>query len=104
MFAIEDGQRARTIGFGGLVHPGNQDEAEVKYAFSPEIWGQGLATNFVCGLLNWAETAHGLTYAIATVAPENMASQRVLIKSGFLWSEARTESDGSRTEVFEARL
>jgi len=104
MFAIEEGQRANAIGFGGLVHPGNQEEAEVKYAFFPEIWGRGIATEFVQGLLKWAESAHSLDHAIATVAPENLASQRVLIKSGFLWSGARTESDGSHTEVFEVRL
>jgi RimJ/RimL family protein N-acetyltransferase len=104
MFAIEEAQRAKTIGFGGLVHPGNQEEAEVKYAFLPDIWGRGIATEFVRELLKWAQSAHRLTHAIATVAPENLASQRVLIKSGFSRSKARMENDGSSTEVFEVRL
>lgn len=104
MFAIEQECDAKTIGFGGLVHPNGQIEAEVKYAFFPEVWGHGFAPEFVQGLLAWASSAHGLTHATATVAPENLASQRVLIKSGFQQSDARIESDGSRTEVFEVRL
>ena len=104
MFAIEERRSAKTIGFGGLVHPNGQVHAEVKYAFLPEVWGHGIATEFVQDLLKWAKSAHGLTHAIATVATENLASQRVLVKSGFRLSEARTESDGSRTEVFEVHL
>ena len=104
MFAIEDSRTSKTIGFGGLVHPGNQDLAEVKYAFFPEVWGRGIATEFVLGLKKWAMSAHGLTHMIATVAPENVASQRVLVKSGFRKIEARMESEGRRTEVFEVHL
>jgi len=104
MFAIEEARSAKLIGFGGLVHPGGQVDAEVKYAFLPEVWGRGLATEFVQGLIDWAKSAHGLPRVIATVAPENLASQRVLLKSGFRQSEARIESDGSRTEVFEVHL
>ncbi len=104
MFAIEDGKTAKTIGFGGLVHPGNQDDAEVKYAFLPEVWGHGIATEFVQGLAKWAMSAHQLNHMIATVAPGNLASQRVLAKSGFRHTEARIERDGSRTEVFVLHL
>mgnify|MGYP001797251424 CR=1 FL=1 len=104
MFAIAEGRGAKTIGFGGLVHPNGQSDAEIKYAFRPEVWGRGFATEFVQGLLKWARSAHGLTHAIATVAPENLASQRVLLKSGFQQSEARIENDGSRTEIFTAHF
>ena len=102
MFAVEENRGAKIVGFGGLVHPSGQIDAEVKYAFFPEVWGHGFATEFVRGLLKWAQFTHGLTRTIATVAPENLASQHVLVKSGFLQSETRMESDGSRTEVFEA--
>lgn len=59
MFAIEDGKTAKTIGFGGLVHPGNQDDAEVKYAFLPEAWGHGFATEFVQGLAKMGDERTG---------------------------------------------
>ncbi|MEL6643251.1 MAG: GNAT family N-acetyltransferase [Pseudomonadota bacterium] len=104
MFAVEDARSGKTVGFGGLVHPNGQIDAEVKYAFFREVWGRGFATEFVHGLIKWARSAHRLTRAIATVAPENLASQRVLVKSGFRQSEARMESGGSRTEVFEVSL
>lgn len=104
MFVVEEYSGAKTIGFGGLVHPGGQSEAEVKYAFLPNVWGHGFATEFLQGLLRWAKSAGRLSHVIATVAPKNLASQRVLLKSGFRHSDGRIESDGSRTEVFEVHL
>lgn len=101
MFAIEEFHGLRTIGFGGLVHPQDQMDAEVKYAFLPEVWGQGFATEFVHGLVEHARIVYELTRIIATVATGNLASKRVLIKTGFHLSGSRTENDGSRTELFE---
>ena len=49
-------------------------------------------------------SAHGPTQMIATVAPENFASQRVLVKSGFRKIDTRIEDEGSNTKVFEVRL
>jgi RimJ/RimL family protein N-acetyltransferase len=46
---------------------------------------------------------HGLTRMIATTAPENVASHRVLLKSGFVRGELRDTGDGSFTQVFEWR-
>jgi len=100
MFAVEDRHRAPPIGFGGLVHPGDQVDAEVKYALSPDVWGRGLATEFVQGLLGYGHRVHHLSRVIASVAAENVASQRVLLKSGFRPTGPRTETDGSRTEMF----
>ncbi len=104
MFVIEDPALRKTIGFGGLVHPGGQQEPEVKYAFIPEVWGQGLATEFVRGLLDYGKSAHGLTHVISTVSEGNLASKRVLSKTGLHRSAVRREEDGSQTEIYELRL
>lgn len=104
MFAIERLDRSKTIGFGGLVHPGNQSTAEVKYALLPDVWGKGYATEFVRGLLRYGNCAQRLARIVATVAEQNAASKRVLIKSGFHQSGTRTENDGSRTEIYEVRF
>ena len=91
----------QVVGFCGLVHPGGQAEAEVKYAFLRSHWGQGLASEAVPALLAYGATQHRLTRIIATVAPANLASQRVLTKAGMSLSHQRRNEDGSLTCVYE---
>jgi RimJ/RimL family protein N-acetyltransferase len=104
MFALEERATGETVGFAGLVHPGDQAEAEVKYALGRAWWGRGLATEAVRYLLEAAAARYGLGEAIATVAPANAASQRVLAKAGMTRRADRVESDGSRTRVYGCAL
>ena len=103
MFALEERTTHQVIGFCGLVHPGGQQEAEVKYALLRTYWGRGLATEAVRELLKYGADSHGLTRIIATVDPENLASQKVLAKVGMAKTELRENEDGSQTQVFEWR-
>jgi ribosomal-protein-alanine N-acetyltransferase len=101
MFALLDHESAEIIGFCGLVHPGGQTEAEIKYALKRSFWGKGLATEAVTALLAWAADRLGINHVIATVDPENMASRRVLVKAGLRAANLRTNDDGSVTQIFE---
>ena len=103
MFAIESTPTGEVIGFIGIVHPDDQLEAEVKYALARQHWGMGLATEALRGVVEYGAEAHELTALIATTAPANKASHRVLEKCGFVRGELRTNEDGSRTQVFEWR-
>jgi len=103
MFAVVLRSSGSVIGVCGLVHPGGQAEAEVKYAFAREHWGMGFATEVVEALLAFAAGTHGLREIIATVAPANLASQRVLAKAGMLQRTTRIEEDGAATAVFSWR-
>jgi RimJ/RimL family protein N-acetyltransferase len=101
MFAVDSLTSCTVVGFGGLVHPGGQSEAEVKYAFLRSHWGNGFASEFVPALLAYGERRHGLKRVIATVAPANFASQRVLLKSGMRLLEQRKNADGTSTCVYQ---
>lgn len=101
MFALEDRSSGEVVGFCGLVHPGGQAEAELKYALRRTAWGRGLATEAVTALLSHGAAAHGLQRIIATVAPLNHASQRVLNKAGMRMAAVRRNDDGTSTHVFE---
>ncbi|MFN8441933.1 MAG: GNAT family N-acetyltransferase [Caldilineaceae bacterium] len=100
MFALEEHASGNVIGFCGIVHPGGQVEPEIKYTFLRSHWGRGLATEAVIGLLRYGIEVHGLTFLIATVAPDNGASQRVLLKAGMTRGELRTNEDGAQTQLF----
>lgn len=88
-------------GFAGLVHPGGQPEAELKYALGRQQWGRGLATEAARGMLAWGARTFGLQSVIATTAPANRASHRVLRKAGMSDGALRDNGDGSFTQRFE---
>lgn len=101
MFAIEERSSSKVIGFCGIVHPGGQPEAEIKYAFLRSHWGRGFATEAVTGLFAYGACNHKLTSIIATTAPDNIASHRVLLKAGMLRGELRDNGDESYTQLFQ---
>jgi RimJ/RimL family protein N-acetyltransferase len=88
------------VGFCGLVHPGGQREAEVKYALARAFWGRGFATEAVRGMLDWGARSFGLTEVIATTAPANTASHAVLRKAGLADGPLRDNGDGTFTQLF----
>ena len=89
------------VGFCGLVHPGGQSEAEIKYALARAHWGRGLASEAVRGMLAWGARSFGLRHVIATTAPANTASHGVLRKVGFRDGALRRNQDGSTTQLFD---
>lgn len=101
MFAVELQSAPGVIGFCGIVHPGGQQEAEVKYAYLRAYWGQGIATEALIGLIDYGVAKHKLGYIMATAAPENVASHRVLLKAGMRRGALRHNEDGTYTQVFE---
>lgn len=101
MMAFESRSESKVIGCGGIVHPGGQPEPEIKYAFHPDFWGKGLATEVITSLLKYAHEKLELRSFITTVHPENKASQNVLTKLGFRLEKTIKEEDGSLTEVWK---
>lgn len=58
------------------------DAIEVGYAFRPQFWGQGYATEGTQALLQIAFDTLNEPEAIAITAPQNFASRRVMEKNG----------------------
>lgn len=100
LFALERREGGGIVGFCGLVHPGQQVQAEIKYALRRDCWGQGYATEAARALLEAARQRFGLNEVIATTAPENTASHRVLLKAGLSRGALRRNEDGSDTQIF----
>ena len=72
-------------------------DAEVEYMLLPAFWNKGIATAAVKELLHIAAQC-GVRHVRGMTAPENMASQRVLIKNGFVF-ELMTENDDDHSPV-----
>jgi RimJ/RimL family protein N-acetyltransferase len=92
------------IGRGGLQHTdvlGCQG-VEVAWAIVPERWGLGLATEMALGAVKLAFGSLGLDEMIALTLPENIASRRVMEKSGFVY-ESRVEHGGLDHVLYRRR-
>jgi RimJ/RimL family protein N-acetyltransferase len=100
MSTLIEKESDEVVGFCGLVHPGGQETAEIKYAFSKSRWGLGYASEVVPAMISYGQNEHGLNRIIATVADGNKASQRVLQKSGLVRSD-EYEEDGQTVLVYE---
>jgi len=77
------------IGRAGLrvVRVDDVEEVEVGYALVAERWGEGLATEATHELVRVAFEVVGLPDVVAFTTPTNLASQRVMRKSGFVYEK-----------------
>ena len=100
MLALVERHSGKVIGFGGLVCLDSQTEAEIKYALHRSRWGCGFATEAAVALLAFGAAQFGLPEIIATAAPENEASHRVLLKAGMQRGALRRNEDGTFTQLF----
>lgn len=84
------------IGFCGLKYLPDLEVTDVGFRFMPQYWGQGIATEACIACLQFGFDEIGLKSIHAFVMPENLASIRVLEKSGmqfdgeFLYEEIPT--------------
>ncbi len=99
--AFVDRATGELIGCGGVVHPEQQPEPEVKYAFRKDTWGNGFATEAITALIDYATHTLGIKWMVATIAPGNTPSQRVMSKVGFTITRERINDDGSSTQIWE---
>jgi [ribosomal protein S5]-alanine N-acetyltransferase len=77
-------------------------QIELGYSFLKSFWGKGFATESVDGALHYAFENLGLLQVIAIAQIENIASQKVLQKSGFVLSKT-LEEEGRVLHLFIAK-
>ena len=84
------------------LHVDGVDEIEVGYAFYPEFWGRGLATEVTTACLGFGFRELGLTTIVAVTSPGNVASQHVLTKAGLVY-EREFGHEGAVWSLFRTR-
>jgi RimJ/RimL family protein N-acetyltransferase len=84
-WTVLDKASGQIIGFGGLYDDPFERGwgPEIGYHFARSAWGQGLATEFTRFCLALAHGPLRLIEVRAFAHPDNVASRRVLAKSGF---------------------
>lgn len=85
MWLLRDRETGEMVGRGGLqyTYTAGLNDVEAGWAITPERWGQGLATELAHACVEVAFEHLGLLEIVAFTLPTNIASRRVMEKSGF---------------------
>ena len=82
MFSVIERSSRRWIGRVGPWQPEGWPGPEVGWAIVRDCWGRGYAVEAAEASTNWAFDTLGWTTVIHSIAPDNVASQRVAQKLG----------------------
>jgi ribosomal-protein-alanine N-acetyltransferase len=87
LWLLWDKATGAAVGRGGLqwTYAVELHEVEAAWAVVPERWGEGLATELAGASVDAAFGPVGLEQIIAFTLPDNMASRRVMEKTGFVY-------------------
>lgn len=96
-----DGTR-RVIGSAGFhAPPASDGRVEVGYSVEPEYRRQGVATEVVRALFDWAAREHGVTRFRASIAPDNAPSLALARRFGFRQVGVQWDDVDGNELVFE---
>lgn len=85
MWLLRDRASGEMVGRGGLqyTYTAGLDAVEAAWAIAPERWGRGLGTELARAELQVAFARLDLLEVVAFTLPDNVASRRVMEKTGF---------------------
>ncbi len=97
-YLLHDRATGEATGLGGLrtMYLDGVTELEVGYAFLPERWGLGLATEVTTAFLGMARELAEFTSVVAVIHPDNAGSIRVVERLGFELDRSYEHEQGVR--------
>jgi len=81
------------VGLMSLTRLSAQGEIHIGYGVAPARQGRGTATRAVAELLTWARQDARVSHILADTALDNVASQRVLERNGFVRIGGRVDAE-----------
>ena len=87
IWVLRENSTGDLIGRGGMRNAvlGGNEEVEVAYGLLPEFWNKGLATEFAGAVVRIGLSEIGLSGLACVTHPDNLASQCVVEKTGFVF-------------------
>ncbi len=86
------------VGMCGLIRRDTLPDPDLGFAFLPEAWGKGYATEASRAVLDHGRDVHGMRRVLAITVPENAESIRVLERLRFR-REGPTRLPGESVEL-----
>lgn len=88
----------KVIGFAGLKFLPVMNETDIGFRILPQYWGKGIISEIAADIIQYGFSNLGLKKIIATVMPANVASVKVLEKSGLIYEDTRPH--GSKGDLY----
>ena len=82
MFSVIEKETGHWVGRLGPWRPDGWPGTEIGWAIVRSRWGLGYAVEGAAATMDWAVDTLGWTQIIHSIAPENLASQRVAVNLG----------------------
>ena len=98
-FAVFEKRTEHFIGTFSYLYLSGESDFHIGYALVNAAWGKGYASELVKGGIPYFFAHTNYPHLWAITSPENLASQRVLLKNGFSTEEPRLE-EGKEVQVF----
>jgi RimJ/RimL family protein N-acetyltransferase len=91
------------IGICGLVKRDGLDDVDIGYAFLPQYWSKGYATESATAVLDYARNTLGIKRVLGITTIDNHSSIHVLEKLGFKFQRMLKLSEGDvELKLFES--
>lgn len=100
LFACFEKATDSYIGLVKIKHIDSTEAIEVGYAFLPEAWGKGYATEITQKVIQYLQQGFAGRPIVAFIHPDNLNSRRVLEKAGMIEVE-NTYEGHENALVFE---
>lgn len=90
LFVVTLKATGEPLGMTGLIRRPGLDDVDVGYAYLPQHWGQGYASEAAAAVMAYGRETLGLPRIVAIVSPHNARSIRVLEKLGLRYERMVT--------------
>jgi RimJ/RimL family protein N-acetyltransferase len=94
-WAMLEKENSRFAGSFAVIPVENSDRLQIGYSLLKENWGKGYASEAVKAGIQYVFGKLGLTEIAGITFPENIPSQKVLLKNGFIFEKTITEDKKS---------
>jgi RimJ/RimL family protein N-acetyltransferase len=92
-------------GICGLIKRDGLEDVDIGYAFLPQYWSKGYATEAALAVKEYAKNTIGLKRLVAITDPENLGSIRVLEKIGLEFEKmVRLSEDDIELKLYAVDL
>lgn len=96
---VEDGE---LVGLCSVVRPPSDGEIHIGYGVAPSRQGRGATTRAIADLLAWARADPRVQLVSAETGVDNIASQRVLERNGFVQTGERVDEEDGQLICWQA--
>lgn len=99
-WAVDEKERGDFVGsFVIIPIPGDEKKIQLGYALMPAYWGKGYASEITKAGVEYFRNRTPLEILYAVTETPNIASEKVLVKSGFQFVNTKLE-EGKELKVF----